>query len=76
MQRQCPGCGSFDVRRSSARDRGEVSRTVLRSRYRCRDCTELFWVVSSRAYRVAGVLFSVTLLVSGVVALLLAGFGD
>lgn len=72
MQRRCPSCGSLDVRRSNTRDRDEDPRTLLRSRYRCRTCSELFWVVSARTYRSVGIFVGVSLLVTAVVALLVA----
>ena len=70
MQRHCPTCGSYDVRRSNARDSDDAARTLLRSRYRCRSCSDLFWVVSARAYRLASVLLALNLVVFAVVALL------
>ena len=74
MQRQCPSCGTFDVRRSSSRDRAESTQTLFRSRYRCRGCTELFWVISARTYRIGGILLGVNLVVFAVVALLVTAF--
>ena len=53
MRRKCPGCKSLDIRRCvpSRRD-GRAS--LLRSRLRCRDCKETFWVVNRKAYRLLG----------------------
>jgi hypothetical protein len=76
MQRRCPSCGSLDVRRSNTHDLDESPRTLLRSRYRCRRCSELFWVVSARTYRIAGIFLGVGLLTAAVVALLIAALGE
>lgn len=76
MQRRCPSCGSLDVRRSNTRDRDEAPRTLLRSRYRCRTCSELFWVVSARTYRIVGIFLGVSLLTVVVLALLIAALGE
>ncbi len=53
MRRKCPGCKSLDVRRCvpSRRD-GRAS--LFRSRFRCRDCKETFWVINRKAYRLLG----------------------
>ena len=75
MQRKCPGCGSFDVRRSNGGDSDETPQTLLRSRYRCRGCNELFWVISARTYRIIGAFLGVNLLVFAMVALLVAAVG-
>jgi uncharacterized protein with PIN domain len=76
MHRRCPSCGSLDVRRSNTRDRDEPPRTLLRSRYRCRKCSALFWVVSARTYRIVGIVLGVSLLTAAVLALLIAALGD
>ena len=76
MQRRCPSCGSLDVRRSNVHDAEGPARTRLQSRYRCRSCRELFWVVSARAYRFVGIYLGLTLLVFAVVALMLAAIAD
>jgi len=55
MQRICPACASTDVRRSHPGDLNEPSTTLLRSRYYCRKCRKLFWVLSARTYRVGGI---------------------
>ncbi len=48
MFTKCPACGSLNVRRSSIRPLESSGITRLRSPYRCRDCSERFWVVSKR----------------------------
>ena len=73
MQRKCPNCGSTEVRRSGDRDLGEPSRTMFRSRYHCRSCRRLFWVISARTYRVAGLLVGVGLLAFAVIAVFVPG---
>ena len=55
MFTRCPNCKSFDVRRSSVRALGMATKPKLRSPYRCRDCGARFWVVSKRAFYLAGV---------------------
>ena len=55
MFTRCPNCKSFDVRRSSVRALGAATKPKLRSPYRCRDCGARFWVVSKRAFYLAGV---------------------
>ena len=55
MLTRCPNCKSFDVRRSSVRGMEPSTRPRLQSPYRCRECGERFWVVSRRAYYLAGV---------------------
>src|SRR6266446_2540983 len=52
---RCPNCKSFDVRRSSVRALGAATKPKLRSPYRCRDCGARFWVISKRAFYLAGV---------------------
>ena len=62
MQRRCPDCGSTGVRRSNPGDlNDEPATTLLRSRYYCRNCSKLFWVVSARTYRIGGVVFGFAL---------------
>lgn len=55
MFTRCPNCKSFDVRRSSVRTLVASTKPKLRSPYRCRDCGARFWVISKRAYYLAGV---------------------
>jgi len=64
--RKCPSCGSFNVRRSSIRVSEVLAHHVLRSPYRCRECGKRFWVVSKRAYYLAG--FLVVAVLAGVIA--------
>lgn len=45
---RCPACGSTNVRRSTIRSR-ESGVHALRSPYRCRACSERFWVLSRKA---------------------------
>ena len=46
MFAKCPGCKSFNVRRSSLRAVDVSAHPRLRSPYRCRDCGQRFWVIS------------------------------
>src|ERR1700676_3706605 len=55
MFTRCPNCKSFDVRRSSVRTLAAATRPKLHSPYRCRDCGARFWVISKRAFYLAGV---------------------
>jgi hypothetical protein len=55
MFTRCPNCKSFDVRRSSVRALGAATKPKLHSPYRCRDCGARFWVISKRAFYLAGV---------------------
>jgi uncharacterized protein len=55
MFTRCPNCKSFDVRRSSVRTLAASTKPKLRSPYRCRDCGARFWVISKRAFYLAGV---------------------
>ena len=61
MQRRCPDCGSTGVRRSHPGDLDEPATTLLRSRYYCRNCGKLFWVLSARTYRIAAIVFGIVL---------------
>ena len=67
---QCPACGSTNVRRSTIRSR-ESGAHALRSPYRCRACSERFWVLSrkARTLTVAGIVagFAVALVVAYVI---------
>jgi TPR repeat protein len=62
MLRRCPRCNSFNVRRSSLRPGDAPNGPLLHSPYRCRDCGERFWLVTSRlvslGYTVAIVVVS------------------
>jgi hypothetical protein len=75
MQRQCPKCGTLDVRRSCLGDDTGPAQTAFRSRYRCRRCSELFWVISARTYRIAGYVLGVNLVVVALMAMLVAAYG-
>jgi uncharacterized protein len=55
MFTRCPNCRSFDVRRSSVRTLAASTKPKLHSPYRCRICGERFWVISKRAFYLAGV---------------------
>lgn len=75
MDRRCPNCKSFNVRRSSAGSRGASGRTYLRSPYRCRDCAEKFWVIGRNTYQYAGIGLAVSLplftLIAGFIILMM-----
>ncbi len=62
MLRRCPRCHSFNVRRSSLRPGDAPAGPLFHSPYRCRDCGERFWLVTSRlvslGYTVAIVVVS------------------
>ena len=75
MQRKCPDCASTDVRRSYRGDLDEPPTTLLRSRYYCRRCRKLFWVMSARTYRIAGIVFGIVLTLLIAVALSVATGG-
>ena len=55
MIRECPGCGSINVRRSSFHGAGVLSNHVLFSPYRCENCRVRFRVVSKKFYGFAAV---------------------
>ena len=69
MQRRCPNCGSTGVRRSHPGDLDEPATTLLRSRYYCRNCSKLFWVLSARTYRIGGIVLGLVLALLVTVAL-------
>ena len=46
--RQCPSCGSTNVRRSTLRSRESATHS-FKSPYRCRKCNERFWIMSRKA---------------------------
>jgi hypothetical protein len=67
MQRSCPTCGSFDVRRSKTGEDDDHARKPFQVRYRCRQCRSVFRAVSTEGARLAIVAIAVgTLLVAGV----------
>jgi transposase-like protein len=53
MRRRCPNCKSLDVRRCVPAQR-DGRAPLFRSRFRCRECKEPFWVLNHRAYRLLG----------------------
>ena len=53
MQRRCPNCGSFSVRRSRTEEDDDDARRSFQARYRCRSCRSLFWAVSTEGFRLA-----------------------
>jgi hypothetical protein len=53
MQRRCPNCGSFSVRRSRTEKDDDDARRSFQARYRCRNCRSLFWAVSTEGFRLA-----------------------
>lgn len=67
---RCPACGSTNVRRSTLRSR-ESGAHALRSPYRCRACSERFWVLSrkARTLTIAGIVagFAAALVVAFVI---------
>ena len=68
MQRRCPNCGSFSVRRSRTEEDDDDARRSFQARYRCRSCHSLFWAVSTEGFRlaiVAGVLAALCVLAIG-----------
>jgi TPR repeat protein len=72
MQRSCPSCGSFSVRRSRTHDDDDGGRRYFQARYRCRNCSSRFWAVSTRGFRlaiVAGVLAALCVLAVGTFAI-------
>lgn len=65
MFKKCPACGSTSMRRSTKHAAEASAKPRLRSPYRCRVCGERFWVISRRAYYLAGVA-GVTMVVAAV----------
>jgi hypothetical protein len=63
------------VRRSYPGDLDEPATTLLRSRYYCRRCRNLFWVTSARTYRIGGIAFGIALTLLIAVALIVATGG-
>ena len=70
MHRTCPGCASTDVRRSHPGDIDEPATTLLRSRYYCRKCRQVFWVLSARTYRIGGMVLGLALVLLVVIAII------
>ena len=71
MRRQCPHCGSLNVRRSG-RLESESGTHPFHSPYRCRDCEQRFWVVSRKTLfgaAAGGTVLAVALILSGIVLL-------
>lgn len=68
---RCPACGSTNVRRSTIRSR-ETGAHPWRSPYRCRACSERFWVLSrkARTLTVAGVVAGFVAVLVGAVVML------
>ena len=64
--RRCPVCGSADIRRSSVRT-SEVGSHAFRSPYRCRACSERFWVISHRT-RVGAAVATTFILAAAAIA--------
>jgi TPR repeat protein len=72
MQRSCPSCGGFAVRRSRTQHDDDGGRRFFQARYRCRNCSSHFWAVSTRGFRlaiVAGVLATLCILAVGTFAI-------
>ena len=68
MQRRCPNCGSFSVRRSRTEEDDNGARRLFQARYRCRNCRSLFWAVTTTGFRLAvaaGVLAALCVLAVG-----------
>jgi transposase-like protein len=76
MARKCPKCGSLDVRRTSTRSDGAYARPGFRSPYRCRSCSEQFWVISRRTYQAAGVAAAALAFLCIAVGLIVLLVGD
>src|SRR5258708_6798589 len=49
MSKECPSCGSSEVRRSSFRSSEERQLHVFESPYRCIQCRLRFWVISRKS---------------------------
>ena len=61
MNRTCPHCHGANVRRSSTPTEEVTWRNQFLSRYRCRDCSLQFWVISHKTYVVAATLLAAIL---------------
>ena len=61
MNRTCPYCDGANVRRSSTPAEEVTWRNQFLSRYRCRDCSLQFWVISHKTYIVAATLLAAVL---------------
>ena len=69
--RRCPRCGSRDVRRSAFLPEEEQKRSILYSPYRCKECSERFWVISGKARRAMIWILVLIVLMIGWAAILL-----
>jgi transposase-like protein len=76
MARKCPKCGSLDVRRTSTRSDGAYARPGFRSPYRCRSCSEHFWVISRRTYQAAGIAATALAILGIAIGLIVLLVGD
>ena len=70
MRRRCPHCKSLDVRRRVT-DPRDAHVAWFRSRFRCRDCKESFWMMNHKAYRLLGLFVRVNAAFFAVIAALL-----
>jgi len=61
MDRKCPNCKSFNVRRSSTQEFGVSREPLIKSPYRCRDCGEMFWVIARKTYTQVGIVVGINL---------------
>jgi len=73
MRRKCPNCRSLDVRRCVTRASDERA-SWLRSRFRCRDCKESFWMTNNKAYRLLGLFVRVNAAFFAVIATVLFAY--
>lgn len=48
QEKNCPHCGSTDIRPSRVRSKDSVFHAFIYSPYRCRDCRKRHWVLSHR----------------------------
>ena len=62
MFRQCPDCGSTQIRRSGTRGVGVLAHFHVLSPYRCRDCNAHFRTISKKFYALVAVIVIATLL--------------
>src|SRR4029077_16179574 len=73
MNRVCPKCHGANVRRSSTPVDEVTWRNQVYSRYRCRDCMSLFWVISRKTYMVGAALIgAIVLAIVGVLIIEIA----
>jgi ribosomal protein L37AE/L43A len=74
---QCPACGSTNVRRSTLRERErDVGEHKFHSPYRCRACSERFWVVSRKARAAAVVAVACSVGLALLIAFLVVSVRD